>query len=119
MPFAIFALAAVNIAIGTQTFVFAGLLNELAGDLGVSLGTAGLLVPAASITFALSAPFATALVSRFERKRVVQLCQIAEAATALFLAVSTYAGSLTELQIFIATFLIGMISTRLVWRGGR
>jgi MFS family permease len=45
---------------------------------------------------------------RFERKRVVQLCQLAEAATALFLAVSTYAGSLTELQIFIATFVIGI-----------
>jgi hypothetical protein len=45
---------------------------------------------------------------RFERKRVVQLCQIAEAATALFLAVSTFAGWLTVPQIFIATFVIGI-----------
>ena len=45
---------------------------------------------------------------RFERRRVVQLCQIAEAATALFLAVSTYAGWLNEVQIFIATFVIGI-----------
>ena len=45
---------------------------------------------------------------RFERKRVVQLCQFAEAATALFLAVSTYAGTLTELQIFAATFMLGI-----------
>ena len=45
---------------------------------------------------------------RFERKRVVQLCQIAEAATALFLAVSTFAGWLTVAQIFIATFVIGI-----------
>ena len=45
---------------------------------------------------------------RFERKRVVQLCQLAEAATALFLAVSTFAGWLTEAQIFIATFVIGI-----------
>jgi MFS family permease len=45
---------------------------------------------------------------RFERKRVVQLCQLAEAATALFLAVSTFAGWLTVPQIFIATFVIGI-----------
>lgn len=71
MPFAIFALAAVNIAIGTQSFVFAGLLSELARDLGVSLGTAGLLVPASSITFAALSPIATSLVARFERRRVM------------------------------------------------
>jgi MFS family permease len=45
---------------------------------------------------------------RFERKRVVQLCQVAEALTALFLAVSTYAGSLDAVQIYIATFVIGI-----------
>jgi hypothetical protein len=39
---------------------------------------------------------------------VVQLCQLAEAATALFLAVSTFAGWLNEVQIFIATFVIGI-----------
>ena len=44
---------------------------------------------------------------RFERKRVVQLCQIAEAATALFLAVSTFAGWLTVPQIFINDQYIG------------
>ena len=71
MPLAVFALAAINVAIGTQSFVFAGLLSELAGDLGISIGTAGLLVPASAITFAVAAPFATALVSGFERKRVM------------------------------------------------
>ncbi|WP_074830861.1 MULTISPECIES: MFS transporter [Bradyrhizobium] len=45
---------------------------------------------------------------RFERKRVVQLCQLVEVLTALFLAVSTYAGTLTEIQIFIATFVLGI-----------
>jgi MFS family permease len=45
---------------------------------------------------------------RFERKRVVQLCQVAEALTALFLAWSTYAGWLTEIQIFSAAFVLGI-----------
>jgi hypothetical protein len=39
---------------------------------------------------------------RYERKRVVQLCQLAEALTALFLAWGAYAGWLTVTQIFIA-----------------
>ena len=71
MPFAIVALAAINIAIGTQSFVFAGLLTELARDLGVSIGAAGLLGPATSITFAAPSPLATSLVSGFGRKRVM------------------------------------------------
>jgi MFS family permease len=44
---------------------------------------------------------------RYERKRVVQLCQLAEALTALFLAWGAYRGSLTVPQIFIATAVLG------------
>ena len=96
MPFAIFALAAINIAIGTQSFVFAGLLTELARDLGVSIGAAGLLVPATSITFAAPSPLATSLVSGFGRKRVMvigllalALCNALCAGAFLRLAVRT------------------------------
>ena len=96
MPFAIFALAAINIAIGTQSFVFAGLLTELARDLGVSIGAAGLLGPATSITFAAPSPLATSLVSGFGRKRVMvigllalALCNALCAGAFLRLAVRT------------------------------
>ena len=44
---------------------------------------------------------------RYERKRVVQICQLVEALTALFLAWGAYAGWLTVLQIFIATAVLG------------
>jgi MFS family permease len=44
---------------------------------------------------------------RFERKRVVQLCQIAEALTALLLGWGSYAGWLNEIHIFIASFVLG------------
>jgi MFS family permease len=44
---------------------------------------------------------------RYERKRVVQVCQLAEALTALYLAWGAYAGSLTVEQIFIATAVLG------------
>ena len=44
---------------------------------------------------------------RYERKRVVQVCQLAEALTALFLAWGASAGSLTVAQIFIAAAVLG------------
>jgi MFS family permease len=39
---------------------------------------------------------------------VVALCQLIEAATGVFLAWSTYAGTLSEVQIFTATFVLGI-----------
>jgi len=44
---------------------------------------------------------------RYERKRVVQVCQLAEALTALFLGCGAYAGWLTVTQIFFATAVLG------------
>lgn len=71
MPFAIFALAAINFAVGTQGFVFAGLLPEMAADLGVSIGAAGSLIAASSIVFALGAPIAASWTARHERRKVI------------------------------------------------
>jgi MFS family permease len=85
------------VAIGWQIY-------ELTGS-AFDLGMVGLVqfLPTALLVFV-----AGHAADRFERKRVVQLCQLAEALTALFLAWSTYAGSLNEVQIFIATFIIGI-----------
>src|SRR6266576_1035276 len=85
------------VAIGWQIY-------ELTGS-AFDLGMVGLVqfLPTALLVFV-----AGHAADRFERKRVVQLCQLAEALTALFLAWSTSAGWLTELQIFIATFIIGI-----------
>src|SRR4029077_19135624 len=85
------------VAIGWQIY-------ELTGS-AFDLGRVGLVqfLPTALLVFV-----AGHAADRFERKRVVQLCQLAEAATALFLAWSTYAGWLTEIQIFIAAFVLGI-----------
>jgi len=45
---------------------------------------------------------------RYARKRVVQLCQLAEALTALYLAWGAFGSALTEVQLFIATFMLGI-----------
>jgi MFS family permease len=92
-----FASQIAAVAIGWQIY-------DLTGS-AFQLGMVGLVqfLPTALLVFV-----AGHAADRFERKRVVQLCQFAEAATALFLAVSTYAGTLTELQIFAATFMLGI-----------
>src|SRR3954464_12674290 len=85
------------VAIGWQIY-------DLTGS-ALDLGLVGLVqfLPTALLVFV-----AGHAADRFERKRVVQLCQIAEALTALFLAWSTYAGQLNAAQIYLATFVLGI-----------
>jgi MFS family permease len=85
------------VAIGWQIY-------DLTGS-AFDLGMVGLVqfLPTALLVFV-----AGHAADRFERKRVVQLCQVAEALTALFLAVSTFFGWLDAVQIYIATFIIGI-----------
>jgi len=84
------------VAIGWQVY-------DLTGS-AFDLGMVGLVqfLPTALLVFV-----AGHAADRFERKRVVQACQIVEALTALFLGWGSYAGWLTELHIFIATFVLG------------
>jgi MFS family permease len=85
------------VAIGWQIY-------DLTGS-AFDLGMVGLVqfLPTALLVFV-----AGHAADRFERKRVVQACQFVEALAALFLAGGTFAGTLTEVQIFIATFVLGV-----------
>jgi MFS family permease len=85
------------VAIGWQIY-------DLTGS-AFDLGMVGLVqfLPTALLVFV-----AGHTADKFERKRVVQLCQLAEAATALFLCWGCYGGWLSEIHIFIATFVLGM-----------
>jgi MFS family permease len=85
------------VAIGWQIY-------DLTGS-AFDLGMIGLVqfLPTALLVFV-----AGQVADRYERRRVVQLCQLAEAATALYLAVSTYLGAVGEVQIFVASFVLGI-----------
>jgi MFS family permease len=85
------------VAIGWQIYDITGSAFDL--------GMVGLVqfLPTALLVFV-----AGHAADRFDRKRVVQLCQVAEALTALFLAVSTFGGWLDAVQIYVATFVIGI-----------
>ncbi|MBU6464717.1 MAG: MFS transporter [Bradyrhizobium sp.] len=65
------------------------------------LGLAG-FVPGAVLVFV-----AGHAADRYERKRILQACQFAEAATSLLLAWGAYAGWLTVVDIFIAVLVLG------------
>jgi MFS family permease len=84
------------VAIGWQVY-------DLTGSAFV-LGMVGLVqfLPTALLVFV-----AGQAADRYERKRVLQVCQLVEALTALFLAWGAYAGSLTVAEIFVATFVLG------------
>jgi len=84
------------VAIGWQIY-------DLTGS-ALDLGMVGLVqfLPTALLVFV-----AGHAADRYERKRVMQACQLVEALTALFLGWGSYAGWLTEVHIFIATAVLG------------
>ena len=68
MPLALLALTLSAFAIGTTEFVIVGLIPTIAGDLGVDLPSAGLLVSLYALSVAIGAPLLTALTGRVPRK---------------------------------------------------
>ena len=67
----VLVLTAATCAVGTQTFVFAGLLIELAADMGVSVAVAGYLAAAYALTYAFTAPFIALRTGQLERRRLL------------------------------------------------
>jgi MFS family permease len=86
-----------GVAIGWQIY-------DLTGS-AFDLGMVGLVqfLPTALLVFV-----AGSAADRYARKRVIQLCQLAEALTALLLAWGSIGGWLTVSDIFIACFVLGI-----------
>jgi len=88
-----------GVAVGWQIYDKTGSAFEL--------GMIGLVqfLPTAVLVFA-----AGHAVDRYDRKRVLQLCQLAEGLVAAFLAWGSFAGWLTVPQIFIAMAVLGVVT---------
>lgn len=65
------ALALGTFAIGTGSFVFAGLLEGVAEDLSVSVATSGHLVTVFAVTYAVSSPVLATITGNVGRKRLL------------------------------------------------
>ncbi|RTL50318.1 MAG: MFS transporter [Bradyrhizobiaceae bacterium] len=76
-------------------------------DSAFQLGMVGLVqfLPIAILVF-----IAGAAADRYDRRRVLQVCQTIEGVVALFLAWGTYAGWITVPQIFVAMALLGIVT---------
>src|SRR5580692_2770402 len=88
-----------TVAVGWQIY-------ELTGS-ALDLGLVGLVqfIPSALLVFV-----AGHAADRYDRKRVAQICQIAEGLVATLLAWGTFAGWLTVPEIFAALALLGVTS---------
>lgn len=64
-------LALGSFAVGTESFMIAGLLPSMAADLAVSIATAGQLVTVFALAYAFSSPVLTALTGRFGRRALL------------------------------------------------
>jgi len=71
--FPILTLTLAAFAIGTTEFAVQGLLPEIAGDLGVGIPTAGLLVTGYALGVAIGGPIMTVAINRLRRKRALLL----------------------------------------------
>lgn len=67
----VFWLALGAFAIGTESFVIAGLLPSIAADLSISVSAAGQLVTAYALTYAVGSPILVAALSNVDRRTVV------------------------------------------------
>ncbi|WP_338557995.1 MFS transporter [Erwinia sp. E_sp_B04_7] len=76
MPVSLLALALSAFAIGTTEFVIMGLLPEVAGDLHVTLPSAGWLISGYALGVAIGAPIMALLTAKLPRKRTLMLLMV-------------------------------------------
>lgn len=89
-------LAVGSFAMGTDSFVLAGILPQIASGLGQTIGATGQVVTAFSLTYGMTAPFLAVVTSRLPRKALMALALV------LFVvanAVSAAAPTLTALLV--------------------
>ena len=99
---ALCCLALGTFAVGTEGFMIAAILPEIAADLAVSVQVTGLLVTVFAITYALSAPILTALTGRFGRRKLLVLCMAAFACANLVAAMAASYDFLLGARIMLA-----------------
>jgi MFS transporter, DHA1 family, inner membrane transport protein len=89
--------------VGTSELVVVGLLNQIAGDMGMSISTTGTLVTAYALGIAIGGPIVTALTSRVDRRLMLRLSLAAFAAGNLLTAAGVSFGLLLVSRVTTGT----------------
>ncbi|WP_030674272.1 MFS transporter [Streptomyces sp. NRRL B-1347] len=96
-------LAAATFAVGTDSYVIAGLLPAIAADLGVSTPAAGQLVTVFALTMALSAPVMGALTSALDRRTALLI------ALSVFVAGNVVTALATSYEVVMASRIVAAV----------
>src|SRR5947209_4792228 len=88
---ALYWLALGTFAIGTEGFMIAAILPNIAADLAVSVALAGSLISIFALAYALSSPILTALTGRVDRRKLL-LAAMTIFSLANVVAASTHIG---------------------------
>ena len=102
MRFRLLVLALGTFAIGTGSFVFAGLLEGVAGDLSVSVGTAGNLVTVFAVTYAVVSPILVTLTGGVAPRKILIAAMAVFAAANLAAVVAPTFGLLLACRMLAA-----------------
>lgn len=113
MPFALYMLALAVFVMGTSEFMLAGLLPDIATDLDVTVGTAGLLTSAFAIGMLISAPVMAAFSRLWPARRTLLTCLFAFAVCHIVGAVTTSFPVLTVTRVLSAFANAGFLAVAL------
>ncbi|WP_409468026.1 MFS transporter [Streptomyces sp. HC307] len=112
LPFVVWVLAAGTFLMGTTEFVIAGLLPELAGDLGVSVSHAGLLITAFAIGMIVGGPTMAMATLRMPQRQTLIL------ALAVFSLGHVVAVLSTSFTIVLVARVVTALATGAFWAVG-
>ncbi|MEV5712984.1 MFS transporter [Amycolatopsis mediterranei] len=112
LPAVVRVLAAGTFLMGTTEFVVAGLLPELAGDLGVSVSQAGLLITAFALGMIVGSPTMALATLRLPRRRTLVL------ALAVFSLGHVFAALSGSFAIVLAARVVTALATGAFWSVG-
>lgn len=88
-----------NFVIGTGVMAVPGTLNEISGDLQVSVATAGQLISAGAVLMCFGAPLLAAVVAGWDRRRLLALSMVWYALLHLACALAPGFGSLMAMRV--------------------
>ena len=107
MQVRVLPLVLATFAVGTESFVFAGLLTEISQELEITVGDGGLLATSYAFTFAICAPLLASYLARFERRLVLTIALFLVAVTSFMAAFAP-----TFFWLIVARILCGMAATQ-------
>lgn len=99
MPAVLWPMLFGNFVIGTGVMAVPGTLNEISGNLQVSVATAGQLISAGAVLMCLGAPLLAALVAGWDRRRLLALSMAWYALLHLACAFAPSFGALLVLRV--------------------